>query len=113
MLFFYFFSFQQVTRKWNDENKGTFIKQSTDSPHLFETHSQKNSKALFLSKVGDNGYQRGLKAHSFGSGFQTNELQKKEGVKGSKRVTMDINAENVNDGNFKGDFFEVKWRDFY
>ena len=27
MLFFYFFSFQQVTRKWNDENKGTFIKQ--------------------------------------------------------------------------------------
>ena len=46
-----FFSFQQVTRKWNDENKGTFMKQSTNPSHLFETHSQNNSNAPFLPKV--------------------------------------------------------------
>ena len=49
--FFFFFPFQQVTRKWNHENKGTFIKQSINPPHLFETHSQNNSNALFLTKV--------------------------------------------------------------
>ena len=47
----FFFSFQQVTIKWNDENKGTFIKWSTNPPHLFETHFQNNSKALFLPKI--------------------------------------------------------------
>ena len=50
-IFTLFFSFQQLTRKWNDANKGTFIKQSTNSPHLSETHSQNNSKAPFLPKV--------------------------------------------------------------
>ena len=46
-----FFPFQQVTRKWNDENGGTFIKQSTNPLHLFETHYQNNSKAPFCPKV--------------------------------------------------------------
>ena len=50
-VFFSFFSFQQATRRWNEKNKGTFVKQNTNPQHLFETHSPKNWKVPFLPKV--------------------------------------------------------------
>ena len=83
-LFLFLFLFQQIKRKWNEKNKGIYMKNKINTPYLFETHSQNNSIAPFLP--------RSLGKTWFSTFWLVMSYKMKEGVKGSKRVTMDINA---------------------
>ena len=60
------------------------MKNKINTPYLFETHSQNNSIAPFLP--------RSLGKTWFSTFWLVMSYKMKEGVKGSKRVTMDINA---------------------
>ena len=60
--------------------KINFIKQSTNPPHLFEIHSQNNSKALISKK---------FMTTWFSTFWLVMSYKMKEGVKCLKKVTMD------------------------
>ena len=80
LLFFYF---QQVTRKWNNKNKGTFINK-VQMPHTCLKLTPKTiTRPIFSLK---------FRTTWFSTFWLVMSYKMKEGVKGSKRVTMDINA---------------------
>ena len=80
---FLFFPFQQVTRKWNDKNKGTFINKVQICYTCLKPTPKTVPRPLFSLK---------FMTTWFSTFWLVMSYKVKEGVKSSKKVTMDINA---------------------